>query len=369
MKRKQGVSLIVLVITIIVMIILAASVVITLSNTGIINRASLVVDLANQSQVQNLASLIWADAYTNNLRGQVLIDEVIDKLEEQGIKEDEWNIIVSDKGVNVTTFSGLGDLIESAEDYGKTVDYVANGITKWKLFYHTNEYVYLIASEALSYGKVPEKFKEKSCATTLSTDITLPDGSKGTVERIHWKYGTELTEFATIQNSSLWLANWKDYSLTRMSKYVAYFFDETLWDAYKNTEKYGDYVVGAIGTPSAEMFVASWNAKREATKKYEIYADELVLSEYKEKGYYINNTVTIDISTEDDLYIWCADANSDIWLAAPSSADGYIMYVENYGKITANDTTNYYRCVRPVICLKADIPAKIGTTTDFSIIK
>ncbi len=44
MKKKTGISLIVLVITIIVMIILAASVVITMSNTGIINKASTAKD-------------------------------------------------------------------------------------------------------------------------------------------------------------------------------------------------------------------------------------------------------------------------------------------------------------------------------------
>ena len=73
---KKGISLIVLVITIIVMIILAASVVITLSNTGVIDRAGQAVDLTNEAQVQDLAALIWADAYMDNLRGQDLIDKV-----------------------------------------------------------------------------------------------------------------------------------------------------------------------------------------------------------------------------------------------------------------------------------------------------
>ena len=44
MKKKMGISLIVLVITIIVMIILAASVMITISNTGIIDKASTAKD-------------------------------------------------------------------------------------------------------------------------------------------------------------------------------------------------------------------------------------------------------------------------------------------------------------------------------------
>ena len=99
---KKGISLIVLVITIIVMIILAASVVITLSNTGVINRASQAVDATNEAQVQDFAALVWADAYMDNKRGQDLIDEVTNKLEQQGIKEDKWNMNISNTGIEVT---------------------------------------------------------------------------------------------------------------------------------------------------------------------------------------------------------------------------------------------------------------------------
>ena len=101
MQKKQGISLIVLVITIIVMIILAASVVITLSNTGVIDRARQAVDLTNESQVQDLAAVIWADAYMDGKRGQVLLNQVKQELDEQGVKETEWNIIVTDTGASV----------------------------------------------------------------------------------------------------------------------------------------------------------------------------------------------------------------------------------------------------------------------------
>jgi type II secretory pathway pseudopilin PulG len=51
MKRKQGISLIVLVITIIVMIILAASVVLTLNNTGIITKANDATSISDRKQI------------------------------------------------------------------------------------------------------------------------------------------------------------------------------------------------------------------------------------------------------------------------------------------------------------------------------
>ena len=52
MQKNKGISLIVLVITIIVMIILAGSIIITLSNSGVINKANEAVDLSNEKQMQ-----------------------------------------------------------------------------------------------------------------------------------------------------------------------------------------------------------------------------------------------------------------------------------------------------------------------------
>ena len=59
------------------------------------------------------------------------------------------NITVSNTGVNVKVKDGtFKTLINSAEDYGKTVNYTVtvNGIelNEGKLYYHTDEYIYLI---------------------------------------------------------------------------------------------------------------------------------------------------------------------------------------------------------------------------------
>ncbi len=102
MQNKKGISLIVLVITIIVMIILAASVVISLNNTGVIDKASQAVGLTNEQQVQDLASLIWADAYMNEYRDEELIYEVTTKLSEQGVTSDKWKIEISNTGISVS---------------------------------------------------------------------------------------------------------------------------------------------------------------------------------------------------------------------------------------------------------------------------
>jgi type II secretory pathway pseudopilin PulG len=98
MRRKQGISLIVLVITIIVMIILAASVIISLSNSGIINKANDAVDKTNASEVQNLATLAWAEEFMDGKRGDSLKEAVLDALKDY---TDKYDVEVSDTGVSV----------------------------------------------------------------------------------------------------------------------------------------------------------------------------------------------------------------------------------------------------------------------------
>ncbi len=100
--NKKGISLIVLVITIIVMIIIAAGIVITLSNTNVINRASQAVDLTNEASVQDLAALAWSDAYMDNKRGQDLIDAVTTVLTNNSITSANWSIKISNTGISVT---------------------------------------------------------------------------------------------------------------------------------------------------------------------------------------------------------------------------------------------------------------------------
>ncbi|MBR6689567.1 MAG: right-handed parallel beta-helix repeat-containing protein [Clostridia bacterium] len=108
MQKKKGISLIVLVITIIVMIILAAAVVISISNTGVIERAGQAVDLTDEKQVQDLAALIWADAYLDPDKKEDIVNVVKEALEKEGITENEWNIKVSNTGIEVSKWPGVG---------------------------------------------------------------------------------------------------------------------------------------------------------------------------------------------------------------------------------------------------------------------
>ena len=81
MKRnKKGISLITLVITIIIMIILAAAIVLTLTNSGIFDKANEATSKYNLQQVQKIAELAWAEAFADGERDVTKLQEAVDKV-------------------------------------------------------------------------------------------------------------------------------------------------------------------------------------------------------------------------------------------------------------------------------------------------
>ena len=409
---KKGISLIVLSITILVMAILAATAIIALEDSGIIGRSKNTVSKQNQQEEYTRLQVIKNGILTDNL-GEITVDEYITELKSQGMIENDvttneyGNKVVTTKSgievyihqngesdltisfekitANVTT---LGSLITSAADYGKIINYEANGVTDWKVFYEdeTNGYVYLIASEALEYDKLPSKLTNTVAnggagALTSSKTITLSDGTARETGIIYWYSSTPPSKQATIQHPEMWMANWSDYSAYPNARCASYFLDETLWGEFKNsTASYATYIEGVVGTPTPELFIASWNAKREATNDIETYNIKLSLSVNGTKGYYVNNAETNssaiyqNITTTDPLYVWTTAEGAYIWLAAPSANHtSNLIHVEYDGNIGDEGFCLYYSTyfgVRPVVCLNSNVPAQVGTGDyDYELIK
>ena len=84
--NKKGISLIVLVITIIVIIILATAVILTLNQSGIINKAAVITEIGN---IEDSASLIYMDMlsekYTNGGKNPEFAD-IVNELIKRGHK-------------------------------------------------------------------------------------------------------------------------------------------------------------------------------------------------------------------------------------------------------------------------------------------
>lgn len=111
---KKGISLIVLVITIIVMIILAASVVISLSNSGIINRADYAVNETNTKLEITKLELLQAEVLAEG-HGKIGVTEYIDKLKEEDLIE-ESVLQISSIATLVTTADSSKLLIKQLSD-------------------------------------------------------------------------------------------------------------------------------------------------------------------------------------------------------------------------------------------------------------
>ena len=60
---KKGISLIVLVITIIVMIIIAGAIIISLNSTNVIEKANTAVDASNEAELKSLVALTYMNQY------------------------------------------------------------------------------------------------------------------------------------------------------------------------------------------------------------------------------------------------------------------------------------------------------------------
>ncbi|MBR6641356.1 MAG: hypothetical protein IKL08_04105, partial [Clostridia bacterium] len=87
MQKKQGISLIVLSITILVMAILASTAIIALEDSGIIGRSKNTVSKQNQQEEYTRLQVIKNGILTDNF-GEITVDEFIEELKSQGVIEE-----------------------------------------------------------------------------------------------------------------------------------------------------------------------------------------------------------------------------------------------------------------------------------------
>ena len=84
-----------------------------------------------------------------------------------------------------------------------------------------------------------------------------------------------------------------------------------------------------------------------------------------EYGYQINNADYVSV-TSDELYV---PAKYSYWLASPAAKNIYNVIGAGSNNIIIGDYTYSYS-IRPVVCLKATIPAIVGSGEyDFSLTK
>ena len=218
------------------------------------------------------------------------------------------------------------------------------GISKWKIYHSDGKNIYLIADNYITGEYIPTKD-----GTTMTA---------GSITNAYYFNGTLLNKYTgaasiTDTNITPWLSYLKSSyggsdNTNNNMKATAYLLDTEIWKGFKNSTK-AKY---AIGAPTLDMFVASYNTR--FAKQIEIIAQEigykLKFTDGDSYEYSMNTYDYLTAHQDKDNYAYY------MWLAGPSADDsGYLMSVSFYGNV---GNCNYVNCdlgVRPLVCLESGV--------------
>ena len=215
---------------------------------------------------------------------------------------------------------------------------------KWRIFYADESNIYLIASDYVHYDYCPTGAK----GSTLykNSDYRL------SFDNVYNDY----TGSASITDTRItkWIQKYLAVAPTSTNtniRSVAFMLDETRWSEKYANSQYAEY---AIGGPTLEMFVASYN-KTHSEKPMYCSADQY--------GYYISWTegglyASINgLDTSESLYVISDTSKAyAMWLGSPSATGtSRLMNVDYDGIVTYRYYTDDYSGFRPLVCLKSDI--------------
>ena len=214
---------------------------------------------------------------------------------------------------------------------------------KWKLFYDDEDNYYLISSDYVPVDTLSGELYRVSeglgsagyiaCFATSIIDYPYYNGI--IMESEPWSNGSLAT---TIQENPLtskylrWVGSSENTEKTNLNmRAVAYMMDTSKWSNFAGNESGSK----AIGGPTLEMFVKSWNAKHD--KKLSTYEDEsgnstINHSNATSNGYKAkwenDNTSMWDDWPE---YITGLDTSTDDMWVKPSNEKAYGMWLSSPG--------------------------------------
>ena len=286
MKNNKGITMISLVVTIIVLIILAGvSINMLVGDNGIISQA--------QRAAKDTANTMVASEEQMN----ALADELNKYL--TGDKEEEKPRESLAKTINSTNY---GDYV----DYPIDINNDGNTANDWRIFYNDGEHVFIIAADY-----VPNT---SSYLDSVGTGMTAND-----IYNLYWSTEPETVQTVTDDTLRLFKQDWTDYSTNINGRCASRLLNTNNWDGFVDE----NYAECAIGGPTIEMWIASWNEKGYT----HLYTN---MNEY---GYYVGNTenpttdtynLQSDIGYNDTLYFSHQSSISNCasyWLASPNSFD------------------------------------------------
>ncbi len=323
-NKETGITLIALVITIIVLLILAGVALATLTgDSSIIGNAEKAVGEYNNKvkEEQEILNTI-EQSLQNHIGTTGGGTTIIDSTEIASNPSEYYGGVVS----NYTTQSGDPNI-------------------NWKIFYADSSNIYLIADDYIHGDYAPNG----RGGSAMTSNYGLSFSS----------VYNDYTGSADILNTSITdsrVQKWISYvgdnteSTNNNIKAVAYMLDTNIWSVYKNST-YADY---AIGGPTLDLFVASYNQK---------HPDLNIGYSHDSTGYKVgtggaSSSYSISgLDTTDSTYvISTTDKTYAMWLAAPSTySSDHVMYVTNEGNIDIYFYDYGYQGFRPIVCLTSGV--------------
>lgn len=255
----------------------------------------------------------------------------------------------------------------TAENYGDKVNYSAGGIDDWKIFYKDESNVFLITSDVVNnYDNTNmAQMIQNAGMTRYSDDYKYSQ-----------RWETVPTEKAIdTEKAKKFKLSYTDTTNNNM-KCISRLMDSNTWNPLVDITK----ADSAIGTPTLEMWIDSWNSK---------YGIQIHYSSTNSIGYYVGEVAnpdgTVDLKLEtkegynDELYfphknVAYLNNNLGYIFAAPSaSSTDRIVRVWWYqgfvGTALYNDSSSFPHGIRPVVQLKSTVTAIKDDTTGIWILQ
>ncbi len=263
-------------------------------------------------------------------------------------------------------------------NYGKTIDTSLND--QWKIFYADGEHIYLIADSYVNYTSLP--------STTVSgteykfvkggTDWKSYFGSNGNASSNMMKVyenGTSDISDKIIGSNTITASRIKELNNSFFNtksligsgqpnmQAVASMLDVSLWKDFMDKSDGTGKAEYAIGGPTVETFMASYNQSHGATWTAE--AKSKATDSTSADGYYVG-TSSSSLSTsmsgvdQNANKVYRPETNSDnasaYWLASPSaSSSSSVMFVRCNGVVSFNSFSYSGYGFRPLVCLKSNV--------------
>ena len=352
-----------------------------MGESGIFSKANLAKEQTQKSTAEEIIKLAVLEneadkvAENNYLENEKLKEEITKKLEEQGYKVEENKVIYyEDKTINIEDYLTKEEAKEdtlkteniTAQDvqkhpdwyYGKKVtNYESqNGQNDWRIFYSDGTQIFLITGD---YINTTETNRINTTATGMTTSSYSAYWASNSVPAFQTVDSTTLTRFKATEYTL--------QSEINNSKCVSTLLNENNWSSYKDS---GSKAEKAIGSPTVEMWMDSWNA-RYPNSSDQVYRKASTSTSYP--GYYVGTSSDptgsyyIDSSVmrvkegyNNKLYyphtsIYNNGTNG-YWLASPSAySSSYVLRVSYGGNVSNSACDNSHLGVRPVVSLNSGI--------------